>query len=347
VTFVAFTTPSGSAQIALEYVAAIQQLPGDAATRVWWLADGAPGATRNYTVVQGGFYATLAALAGSGAFVFNTTTAEYLAVVPRWVTSITSTPGDAFSRVTWAADAPDGYAVVKGSIASVTAALAYTPSVVGPGGPLHSVQCNGGGGFVGYSQLQFDGANLVSSNGGLIALGCKGSAQLSSTSSFASLNGATDVQLNAGGAIACQLAKELVVNGNGGNAGEVLTSSGPGLPPTWALLPQPAPVAGWNVSINATHNGASPQVLGAFYVDGTGTVMGAQVLLDSAGATQGQVDVIDVLGTVVQTFFDSIPATGLRVVFPSSAPTLSAGWYRLQLSTSGGPVTLLGAWGTL
>lgn len=132
-TWASFTNGAGRAlSIKVESTVALRALPGDAAVRVWTIAQSAPGISAGYAIVQGSFAATAAQflvlplalftengtglnIALNGAFAF-----QVEEVAP------------AVCRVTWAASDPDGYALVNGTYAAVTGALAFSPAAPTP-----------------------------------------------------------------------------------------------------------------------------------------------------------------------------------------------------------------------
>jgi len=126
VTFAIFTQPNGLKRLVTpDYVVAVQSTAGDAVSRVWTIADSAPGASRSYSIVNGTFAATVAAI--GGLVTLPLPDGEQVALAPRWVTQLEALPGNTATRVTWAADAAGGYATVVGTQAATAAALAYTP----------------------------------------------------------------------------------------------------------------------------------------------------------------------------------------------------------------------------
>lgn len=130
-TFAIFTQPSGLKRLVTpEYVVAVQSTAGDAVSRVWTVADSAPGASRGYSIVTGTFAATVAAV-GAGLVTLALPDGGQIALAPQWVTQLEQLPGNAATRVVWAADSEGGYATVLGTLAATAAALAYAPSVGG------------------------------------------------------------------------------------------------------------------------------------------------------------------------------------------------------------------------
>lgn len=126
-TFAIFTMPNTLKRLVTpDYVVAVQSIPGDTVARVWTVADSAPGASRGYSIVTGTFAATVAAI-GAGLVTLPTPDGSQVAIAPRWVTQLEQLAGNTATRVVWAADGESGYATVTGTLAAVSAALAYTP----------------------------------------------------------------------------------------------------------------------------------------------------------------------------------------------------------------------------
>lgn len=334
------------AAIAIEYTCAIRQLSPDTACQVWNISDSSPGSSRGYVTVQGSFAAVTAAF-GSIPLVLliDSQTGTSIAINAAFSTRVEGLPGDTACRVTWAADAQAGYALVKGSFAAVSAALAFTPTPGGavPGGIQYSVQYNAGAGlFGGDGNFLYDGNQLATSVPGKAAVQSAGPASVESTTATATVKADLDVILESVSAgLKLLLANELEVNGFPGAPGDLLTSQGPGVPPTWSQ-PPPA-VVPLSLALNTSHNNVTPVDAGAFYVPGltpTGTVA---VFVDSTAANVATVRVLDAFAVPVWTFTDVFPSTGYRVIPPTAAPPLTAGWYRIDVACAGpGNVTVLG-----
>lgn len=345
-TFAAFTQPNGvPVSITTEYVCAIRGLSPDTAAQVWTITDSSPGASRGYVTVNGSF-ATVAAAFGVVPLVLLTDAGGApLAINAAFATRVQALPGDTACRVTWAADQQGGYAIVQGTYAATTAALAFTPTPGGavPGGIQYSIQYNAGGGlFGGDGGALYDGTDLAVSVPGKAAVQGAGAVRLQSTGSTALVAADLNVVLTSASAgMAWNLANELVVNGNAGAPGEVLTSQGLGVPPSWA---QPAPAAApLSFALNTSHNNVTPLDAGAFYTTGFGPTGTVAVFVDSSAANVATVRVVDSFGAPVWTFSDAFPSTGYRVIPPAASPPLAAGWYRIDVACAGaGNVTLLG-----
>ena len=127
-TFANFTRTDGlPAAIAIENTCAIRQLSPDTACQVWNLSDSSPGASRGYVTVQGSFAAVTAQFGVIPLVLLIDPQGSNIAINAAFSTRVEGLPGDAVCRVTWAADAQGGYALVQGSFAAVSAALASQP----------------------------------------------------------------------------------------------------------------------------------------------------------------------------------------------------------------------------
>jgi len=345
-TFAAFTQPNGvPVSITTEYVCAIRGLSPDTAAQVWTITDTSPGASRGYVTVNGSF-ATVAAAFGVVPLVLLTDAGGApLAINAAFATRVQALPGDTACRVTWAADQQGGYAIVQGTYAATTAALAFTPTPGGavPGGIQYSVQYNAGAGlFGGDGNFLYDGNGLAVSVPGKAVVQSAGLAKLESTASTATVSADLDVVLESVSAgFKWLLANELEVNGFPGAPGDLLTSQGPGVPPTWSQ-PPPA-LAPLSFALNTSHNNVTPLDAGAFYTTGFGPTGTVAVFVDSTAANIATVRVVDSFGAPVWTFTDPFPSTGYRIIPPAASPPLAAGWYRIDVACAGaGNVTLLG-----
>jgi len=125
------------------------------------------------------------------------------------------------------------------------------------------------------------------------------------------------------------LAGALNVNGASGASGEVLTSNGPGVAPTWQAGGGASSAI--NVSLDGTSAATVATYVGAVYVP-AGITLGAssQAFLGTAGA--GETVTLALMSgiTVVATFSASI--TGFQAVLVTGTPALAAGWYDLVLT---------------
>ena len=345
-TFAAFTQSNGlPVSIATEHVCAIRGLTPDTAAQVWSITDSSPGASRGYVTVAGSFGATVAAFGVVPLVLLTEFGGAPLAINAAYTTRVEALPSNTACRVTWAADQQGGYAVVQGSYAAITAALAWTPTPGGavPGGIQYSIQYNAGGGlFGGDGGALYDGTDLAVSVPGKAAVQSVGSVALESTGAKALVAADGNVTISSASAgMVWSLANELEINGNAGTLGEVLTSQGPGVPPSWA---QPAPTAlALSFALNTSHNNVTPVDAGAFYTPGftpSGTVA---VFVNSTAANIATVRVVDSFGAPVWTFSDPFPSTGYRIIPPAASPPLGAVWYRIDVACAGaGSVTVLG-----
>lgn len=346
-TFASFVQPNGTPiSITTEYVCAIRQLSPDTAAQVWSITDSSPGTSRGYVTVSGSFAAVTAAFGVVPLVVLPDSQGAAVAINPAFSTRVQALPGDTACRVSWAADQQGGYVIVQGSYAAITTALAYTPTPGGavPGGPQYALQYNAGAGlFGGDAGALYDGTDFAVFAGGKAAVQSVGAARFRSTAGTTLVSADLDLTLQSESAgMIWNLANELVVNGNAGAPGEVLTSQGLGVPPSWA---QPAPAASaLSFVCNTSHNNVTPVNAGAFYVPGVFTPSGTvAVFVDSTAANIATVRVVDSFGAPVWTFTDPFPSTGYRIIPPAASPPLAAGWYRIDVACAGaGAVTLLG-----
>jgi hypothetical protein len=313
---------------------------------VWNITDSSPGTSRGYCTVTGSFAAVTAQF-GVIPLVLLTDaqTGTAIAINAAFSTRVEGLTPDTVCRVTWAADAQGGYALVQGSFAAVSAALAFTPTPGGavPGGIQYSVQYNAGGGlFGGDANFVYDGNGLAVGVPGKAVVQSAGLAKLESTAATATVSADLDVVLESVSAgFKWLLANELEVNGNAGAPGDLLTSQGPGVPPTWSQ-PPPA-VVPLSFALNTSHNNVTPVDAGAFYTPGFTPSGIVSVFVDSTAANVATVRVVDAFGLAVWTFTDPFPSTGYRVIPPAASPPLAAGWYRIDVACSGaGNVTVLG-----
>lgn len=132
-TWATFTSGAGRPlSIKVEFTVALRALPGDAAVRVWTIAQSAPGVSAGYAIVQGTFAATAAqfSIIPLAAFTENGTGLA-IALNVAFAFQVEEVAPNV-CRVTWAASDPDGYALVNGTYAAVTAALAFSPAAPTP-----------------------------------------------------------------------------------------------------------------------------------------------------------------------------------------------------------------------
>ena len=126
------------------------------------------------------------------------------------------------------------------------------------------------------------------------------------------------------------LAGALNVNAAPGASGEVLTSNGPGVAPTWQAGGGSSSAI--TVSLDGTSAATVATYVGAVYVPSGGITLGAssQAFLGTAGA--GETVTLALMSgiTVVATFSASI--TGFQAVLVTGTPLLAAGWYDLVLT---------------
>lgn len=312
-TFATFTSPSGLQRLVTpDYVVAVQSTAGDAVSRVWTVADSAPGASRGYFIVTGTFAATVAAV-GAGLVTLALPDGGQIALNPQWVTQLEQLPGDTATRVVWAADSEGGYATVLGDLATIQAALTYTPPTpVAPGGVTSSVQVNDGAGQLsGDANFLYDlAAQDITSTVNTIDLAA------ANTAVFRSLLGTVGIE--AAGQIDLVAAQGITLNSSTGTAGQVLTSGGPNLPSTWTTVAGGAATIA-NVALSAAHNNASPLVCGGFFAAGQ-TTTGVRALIYSANTTRAEVRVLNQAGTPLLTV--------------TEAPAGAFGWREISASTS-------------
>lgn len=325
VPFVLLTEQSGaSLAINAAFSTRVEALPGDTACRVTWAADQQGG----YAIVQGTYAATTAALT----------------YTPTPGGAVPGGPVDAVQR-----NAGGGLFGGSGDFSwDLSTVRVENASVVG---------------------VNLAGVNVVSGTGSVYVNAANGNAELRSGAGTAKLYGAAWIELesrdgvrlrdtgggppftpptlrseDAASALApldLQVA-ELQLAGNPGAPGEVLTSQGAGVPPSWAQ-PAPAPAA-LSFALNTSHNNVTPVDAGAFYVPGVFTPSGTvAVFVDSTAANVATVRVVDSFGAPVWTFTDPFPSTGYRVIPPTASPPLAAGWYRIDVACAGaGNVIVLG-----
>lgn len=362
-------TDAGGAPLAINaaFATRVQALPGDTACRVTWAADQQGG----YAIVQGTYAATTAALAYTptpGGGTINGTIAKNEVA---FGTALNTIGGSAqlewnFGTNTLTVADPAALPVLR---VDATNQINGKVTVTGGTTSCFSIESSIDGEFVSVDPSLFTVtvkdalspgdyyANLSPNDVTVADNPAQTSGQVNgqgvqafdaATTNFAALRvvsgvptllaqdttTATDQPLNV--AIG-----ELRLAGNPGAPGEVLTSQGAGVPPSWA---QPAPAAAaLSFALNTSHNNVSPVDAGAFYTPGftpSGTVA---VFVDSSAANIATVRVVDAFGLPVWTFTDPFPSTGYRVIPPAASPALAAGWYRVDVACAGaGNVTLLG-----
>ena len=130
--------------------------------------------------------------------------------------------------------------------------------------------------------------------------------------------------------------RELQINSNPGNAGEVLVSLGPGSAPAWT--PSAGLYVAQNVALNATATGGAATTIGSVYFPSAVTLNAASTLAFLGGSLGGDTSVLTIVpsgGGAAQVTFTRTGTIGSQT-YTAGGAILAAGWYDLILQGTAG-----------